>query len=66
MKILFFIAVIFGAWYLTDLDSESVWLCVIAPLLLFVCVVLSVAEIIREFGFGLGSEDGPGDGGSFD
>ncbi len=62
MKILSFILLAFGAWYFADLESESAWLCIMAPIVFSVALVLVVAELIGEFGFDFGDEDGSGDG----
>lgn len=61
MKILLLLVAGAIAWWFTDLKSESIMLCVIAPLLLSLVMVLSIAEFIRALYISL--DAGTGEGG---
>lgn len=60
MKILLLLVAGAIAWWFTDLKSESIMLCVTAPLILLLVMVLSIAEFIRALDISLDAEAGEG------
>jgi hypothetical protein len=56
LKILLLLAAGLIAWWFTDLKSDSILLCVIAPLLLSLVFVLSIAELVRAMGITLDAD----------
>jgi len=60
MRILLLLAAGLIDWWFTDLKSDSIMLCVIAPLLLSLVLVLSVAEFIKALDISFDADSGEG------